>query len=414
MRMDIEVSLGKYAGGLLRVKVKASGGVGRRGYRLAALAGGPGVTAAAWRLTGAGWRLDGENLSVDGSDFALEYDLAVPHKACLGSDKRADLLYPFINEDEVFFGTGSLPVPEGECEVSLRLSGLPAGWSEFSSLTPGGMSAEKLSPFFCYCSAGQSPKEHVWRGADQETTLRLLVQRGKELPMSSADLFDFFDGYMGWLERSLAPYRRAREINYLVLQAPPDFEALAGGRSFATGENVLNGVACYAPPGNDYIRERFGYRSYTHFLYEGLAHELTHFYTSGAFDVPSKTVLYPSKDCPRYASRLIAEALNLYFCTQYVSAHVPEGRGSFDAWMDRCRARLRDTGARQPLLDLLELDAWLQARGSGLLALFREMVLLRMDDRRPYGSAAFLFDTLRSRLDIEPPAALEASVLAQP
>lgn len=412
MRLDITVSLEKYAAGLLGVQLRGSGIAGRRYFKLAALTPGTGITAPRWRLSCG--QPQGEDFSVDGPDFALEYELAVPHKVCLGSDKRADLLYPFMNDGEVFFGTGCLPVTEEDCEVSLRLAGLPPGWSEFSSLAPGGMSAEKLRGFFCYCSGGQAPAEHVFRGAAQETKLRVLAQRGKELPMGAGELFSFFDGYMGWLEGSLAPYRRAPEINYLVLQAPPDFEALAGSRSFATGENVLNGVACYAPPGDGYIRERFGYRSYAHFLYEGLAHELTHFYTSGVCGVPSKTVLYPAPDCPGYASRLIAEALNLYFCTQYVSEHVPEGRGSFDAWIERCRGRLSATGARQPLLDLLELDSWLQGRGSGLLALFREMVLLRLDDRRPYASAAFLFDTLRSRLGVEPPAALEAQILAQP
>ena len=131
------------------------------------------------------------------------------------------------------------------------------------------------------------------------------------------------------------------------------------------------------------------------------------------FDVPAKTVLYPSPGCAAYAVRLLGDALNIYFCTQYVSEHVPEARGSFEKWLARVRVRQEKTGARQPLLDLQALDAHLRAAGSSLLALFREMVLLRLDDRRPYESAGFLFETMRSRLHIEPPEALEKGILSQ-
>ena len=232
--------------------------------------------------------------------------------------------------------------------------------------------------------------------------------------MPEAELFNFFDSYMDRLERDLAPYRRAREINFLVLQPPADFEALAGGRTFATGENVLNGIVCYAPREPDYVEKRFGYASYARFLYEGLAHELLHFYTSMSFDASEKTVLYPAPDCPAYASHLLAEALNLYFCSQYAGELVPEARGSFEAWLERCSARRSRTGAPQPLLDLRELDAHLRACGSSLLALFRELLLVKLEKPGPYSSAAFLFDTMRGRLGVAPPPELESAILSRP
>jgi len=40
-------------------------------------------------------------------------------------------------------------------------------------------------------------------------------------------------------------------------------------------------------------------------------------------------------------------------------------------------------------------------------------VLLRLDDRRPYVSAGFLFETMRSRLHVTPPPELENGIMLQ-
>jgi len=414
MNLDISVDIGGYAQGRVRVRVDVRASEGEHVFALDALAAGPGVAVTGWQVAGGKSSLDGRLARVTGAEFVITYDVEIAHKVCLGSGKDTDLVYPFLNANEVFFGTGLLPVPQEPCTAAFRLAGLPAGWSEFSSLTPGGMHADKLSAFFCYCAPGAAPAEHAWRGREQEVKLRILKQRGASLPAPEQALFDFFDGYMGWLEESLAPYRRAGEINFLVLQAPSDFSVLSGGRSFATGENMLNGIACYAPADAEYLRNYFGFSSYEQYLYEGLAHELMHFYTSAALEAREKTVLYPAPGCPDYAARLLGEALNNYFYSGYVSRQVPAARGSHENWLSRARARAAKTGGRQPFLDLLELDEYLRAKGASLLALFREMVLLRLNDRRPYESAAFLFETMRSRLRLAPPEALEKAVLAEP
>lgn len=414
MHLDIRVDLAKYAQGRLSVRVAVRAGRGEHAFALAALAAGPGVSVLDWQVAGAESRAEGQMVSVTGGDFVIRYDVEILHKVCLGSGKDTDLVYPFINENEVFFGTGLLPVPRETCTAEFRLAGLPPGWSEYSSLTPGGMHSDKLSAFFCYCAPAAAPAEHAWRGRAREVKFRILKQRGILLPVPEQALFDFFDGYMTWLEASLAPYQRAGEINYLVLQAPADFSALTGGRSFATGENVLNGIACYSPNDAGYLKNYFGYSSYEQYLYEGLAHELTHFYTSAAPEAREKSVLYAAPGCPAYAARLLGEALNNYFYSGYVARQAPAARGAFENWLSRAKARAAKTGARQPFLDLLELDEYLRANGASLLRLFREMVLLKVNDRTPYSSAAFLFETMRGKLRLEPPAALEAAILSEP
>ncbi len=413
MRLAISVDLKDYAQGSLAVRAEVRAGAGEHGFTLAALAAGDGVSVSNWVVTGGESRVEGDLVSVTGASFVIRYDVEVRHRVCLGSGKDTDLVYPFLNANEVFFGTGLLPAPREACTAEFRLAGLPAGWAEFSSLAPGGMHGDKLSAFFCYCAPGEAPAEHTWRGRAQEVKSRVLKQHGVSLPVPEQALFDFFDGYMGWLEDSLAPYQRAGEINFLVLQAPADFSALSGGRTFATGENVLNGIACYAPADAEYLRSYFGFSSYAQYLYEGLAHELMHFYTSPVPEAREKSVLYPAPGCPAYAARLLGEALNNYFYSGYVSREVPAARGSFDSWLSRASARREKTGARQPFLDLLELDEYLCANGASLLELFREMVLLKLDDRRPYGSADFLFETMRARLHLDPPEPLEKAVLSQ-
>lgn len=411
MHIDISVDISRYPQGVLGVRADVRADPGEHAFTLGVLTVGNGISVTSWRVAGGESRVEGPLVRVAGASFSLDYDVAVRHGVCLGSDIEADLLYPFLNPHEVFFGTGLLPIPREACTAEFRLTGLPAGWSEFSSLAPGGMHADKLSAFFCYCAPCAAPAEHVWRGRAQEVKFRVLTQRGVRLPVPAGELFGFVDGYMNWLERSLAPYSRAAEINFLMLRAPADFQALAGGRTFASGENVLNGIACYAPDDARYLREFFGFSTYEQYLYEGLAHELMHFYTSPALEAREKTVLYPAPDCPAYAANLLGEALNNYFYSGYVARHVPSASGSFDNWLSRARARREKTGARQPFLDLQELDEYLRANGASLLDLFRELILSRLTDRRPYGSAAILFETMRSKLRLEPPEALEKAIM---
>lgn len=413
MQVHVSVHLQNYRQNLLTITLDAQGQPGSHGFTLSALAAGNGISVVNWQITGGEGRVDGAQFHVSGAAFRLQYDLEIMPHVCLGSDLELDFTYPFLNPDEIFFGTGILPIPHEPCDVTVQLVELPEGWSEFSSLTPGGMHPDKLNEFFCYCAADLVPFTHRYQGQRQEVTFRVQVQRGKELPIPVETLFAFFDAYLNWLEDSLVPYQRAAEINFLVLQAPPNFADLANGRTFATGENVLNGIVCYAPPAPDYLQRVFGYPDYARFLYEGLAHELLHSYTSASRSGRQKSVLYPAPHCPAYAVRLLADALNNYFYSRYVSEHVPEAQDAFEMWTARSRLRQQKTSQRQPLLDLLQLDEYLQENGASLLALFREMLQLKLETRQPYESAGFLFDTLRERLGIQPPRAFEDEILLQ-
>lgn len=413
MQIHITVHLENYVRRLLMVTVDAQAQPGDHIFLLHVLTVGNGVSIVDWQVTGGQSRVDESQVHINGSSFRVQYSVAILHELCLGAAVEVEFTYPFLNTNEIFFGSGILPIPQEPYEVTFQLSGLPDGWSEFSSLTPGGIHPSKLPEFFCYCATDLEPITHLYHGRLQDIELRLLTQRGKSLPMPAQALFAFFDKYMNWLEHSLLPYQRANEINFLILQAPPNFATLANSRTFATGENTLNGIVCYAPSDVEYLQKYLGYTSYAQFLYEGLAHELLHYYTTASLTGRKKSVLYPSPECPPYAIKLLADALNIYFYSQYVSEHIPEARGSFEMWVSRARSRQQKTGKRQPLLDLQLLDEHLQANGSSLLVLFREMVRLKLHNRQPYKSAKFLFDTMHSQLHIPPITAIENEIILQ-
>ena len=413
MQIHIAVHLENYGRRLLAVTLDVQAQPGIHVFTHHALTVGNGISIIDWQITGAESQVDGSKIHIRGSSFRIHYSLEILHAVCLGSSIELEFTYPFLNQNEIFFGSGILPVPQEPCNVTFQLLGLPDGWNEFSNLTPGGMHPNKLSNFFCYCAAELAPITHLFHGKIQDVKFCLTTQLQKSLPMSVQALFAFIDKYMTWLECSLAPYQCANEINILVLQAPPDFATLANRQTFATGENVLNGIVCYAPSDIDYLKTYFGYSSYAQFLYEGLAHELLHYYTTASITGREKSVLYPSPDCPSYAVKLLADALNIYFYSQYVSEHIPEARGSFEMWIARTQSRQQKTGKRQALLDLKVLDEHLQGNGSSLLALFREMVRLKLHDRQPYESAKFLFETMRTQLNISSIKAMEDDISIQ-
>jgi len=267
-------------------------------------------------------RLAGQRLTVAAATpITLCYSVSTPFTDCLGADRQVDLILPFINMNEVFFGTGVIPYPAelpriaDELQVSFRLTELPDGWQAFSSMSTGGAHPAKLDGFFCYGSLGQAPEISTYAGREKHVTLRWLTQHGKafdDLPF----LIDSARRWLDWLEANLAPYSGLEQIDVLLLRAPHDYRAQTGGNAFATGENVLNGIVAYGPDAPMELA-KLGYPTYRAFLVSGLLHEILHFYTTVAWNGQYKSILYPAPDCPRPDSRMIGETLNLYFSEQF-------------------------------------------------------------------------------------------------
>ncbi|HEX3049338.1 MAG TPA: hypothetical protein VHP83_01695 [Aggregatilineaceae bacterium] len=333
----------------------------------------------------------------------VQYDLKTVYRDCVGADKQRNLVYPFMNEREIFIASGALPYPvgwENGARFAVQIDHLPPGFTVYSNWNTGEHVPAKLSNFFVYCAADQQPFTYQYRRGDGTIlTLNLLVQAGKTIPVAAADLFAFVDGYLRYLETNLGIYNRTHAVNILVLQAPDDFEQLANGKSFATGEMMVNGLVCYAPPNSDYLEKTLGYRDYGAYLYDGLAHELTHLYTSTAGE--DKSMMYSSAACPALDARLMGEALAGYVHNTYMQ-RVYYGRAdgmitdAIPRWLGKARGR------RFPILDWFLLDGWLQANFQvTVLDVFREMV--KRSNWAPFDSVDFLFTTLNDVFSIETP-----------
>jgi hypothetical protein len=152
--------------------------------------------------------------------------------------------------------------------------------------------------------------------------------------------------------------------------------------------------------------------SYRDYLFEGLAHEVMHFYTTTAAQGKYKSVLYPAPDCPPAQASLLGEALNLYFAYQFV--------GDYFQTPDLLRRHLvfglerhRKTGRRNGLLDLFWLDQELGGLNTSLLALFRELILWKQQAPGPYRSGEILFETLSRRMNIHATPEMKETVLGQ-
>lgn len=356
-------------------------------FVLEALAVGNGITVADLTLMDAqgqplAYTLADKLITLAAGDFTLCYAVHTHYQACVGADREHELIYPFINAEEVFFGSGVLahpyPLPawETQLQVTFALADLPSGWQVFSTMGEG--HPAKLDGFFIYCTPDQQPVICELPGV----TLRLLGQRHKTFLVSLPELADYCQGVMNWLETRLAPYRGVPAINILLLQAPDDYPALAHQRSFASGENVLNGIITYGSVAPDRMRTWLGYNSYAEFLYHGLTHELLHLYTSTAWQSKYKSVLYPAAHCPPSHARLIGEALNIYFQEQYVLNYL--GRSFVEE-------RLPHYQEHDDVFRLWQFDQALQQQGLSLLHLFRALI---QQAPSPYASAQVIFDTL--------------------
>ena len=165
-----------------------------------------------------------------------------------------------------------------------------------------------------------------------------------------------------------------RVFHCLLLQASDNFEQLAHGRSFATGENVLNGIAIYSPTSPAYLQRLFGHGNYVHFLFEGLTHELMHVYTTKAWQGKFKSRLYPAVECPALHARMIGGDLNVYFCLQGLYLFLEKPEAFLPETVGQALSKYLQTRQRNPLLDLFLFDIALRHNKRTLLQVFGALV----------------------------------------
>lgn len=399
MRIDYRIDLNRAGAGIVDLAADFTGVPRGTGLVLPVLGGKPGIKVLSLKTARPGKReslpaSSGERIAWPGRDFSLKCSLRIGLTCPAGTDKESELLYPFVNRDEIFLGSGALPYPENlrrlapGLKTSLRVTGVTAGFRLFSSVGENGICPCQLDSFFMYFSRKQ-PARHAYNGEAGRTQFSLLVQEGKRIPLTRAGLWRHTDMVMRSLERHFAAYKGFRTIRILVLQPPPDFEKLAGGRTFATGENVAGGVLAYGPRSADYLKRRAGYSSYRFFLLDGLAHELTHFYSTAAWQGRYKSLLFPAAGCPPRHKRLLGEVLTAYFHRAILRSQ--RGPASFAAGEIRPRvAAWKAQPAKREFLDLLLLDLWLREGGSALKEAFRALIRRYGERHEPYPSARAL------------------------
>ena len=421
LRADYRIDLSEAGSGLVRFRVEFSGLPPGSALRLPARLAKTGVKVAGLRaIDGAGKKLRlktcGERLSVPARSFSLEYSLLISFKECAGTDKKIDLLYPFLNGSELFLGSGALAYPEDLRELaphlraSLRAAGLPAGWGLFSNMAEGSVSPAALDSFFLYFSK-RSPRAHVYRGLAGVTEFSLLVQEGKTIPLGAPGVWAWTDTVMGSLEKYLSPYKGFRKLNILLLQCPADFERLSGGRTFAAGENVAGGIAVYTPKSPEYLKRRYGYAGYAYHLRDGLAHELTHFYSTGAWQGRYKSMLFAAESCPPRQRQLIGETLTAYLHNGVIRCRAGEKPSFISGKILPVLDRWAIKSGKRPLLDLFLLDLWLRAGGSSLAGAVRLLLREYGEKHRPYRSALALVRAAEACRSAALPAPIKKALL---
>ncbi len=357
-------------------------------FVLGALAVGNGISVEALQVQDADeWAVRDDCLIIVGSSFRIQYYVTTIYQDCVGSDRDVELTYPFVNEAEIFFGLGTLALPETDFQATIQLHDVP--WPLFTNLLGRVHGPGALDSFFVYSARGLVPESHIYHGQLQDVIFQLAVQPTKSIPLSRHDIWQYIDNFMAWMESNLAPYQQADQINILILQAPDDFATHTNGRAFATGENMLNGIVVYGPQNPDYLRRQFGYEDYAFFLYDGLTHELLHFYTTPVSAGAPKSALFPSEDCPPADVRLLGQFMNLYFHRQYVYQAL---FGDDERFYVHDMARALNQGRKSGLLDLFILDDYLQGQAESLLARVSALIRERQQTRAPYESATVLLE----------------------
>ena len=333
---------------------------------------------------------------IDKQIFTLNYEVDSIFKNPVGYNRSVEFLYPFLNEREIFLGSGSIPYPVNLAEISddidfvIDIINLPENWNILSNIKFGIKNPPILDTFFIYCSIKKSSYLNIYHGKNSNIKFNITIQENREIPISIEDLFLYINKYCRWLEKNLAPLRKIDKIDILILQAPLTFKQLTNNESSATGENMLNAILLYGPNDNNYYKKLFGYKGYDRFIYDAITHELMHSYTTTSWQGKYKSILYPSLKCSYYNARVIGELLNIYFHNKYLYDY-------FNHSDDFITEVIHEGYLKKSLMPLFLLDRYLQKENTSLLELFSKLLFF---NKGAFDSLDILFKTSQKELGI--------------
>lgn len=420
IKLDISVDIGNFLSRTLDVVIRVDSDISLPPFRFELLVFRPNIHLKNLQIMDfQGQVVDyfvvGGEITFASRKFEILYSVVVDYSECVGVDRATEFNFPFINDSEIFFSTGLFPFPEylhsvdREIRLTFHVNGKPANWQVFSSLDIGKLTVTKLDNFFWYAAPELNPSLFILRGRETIIRFHILSQPGKEIPISFEEFSEFLSQYLNWIEKNVAPYRQLADINCLILQAPPNYEQLTQNTSFATGENVINGIIAYGPD-DPAAYQILGSATYRDYLFEGIAHEIMHLYTTTSVQGRHKSVLYPANDCPPAHARLIGESLNLYFVYQFVGEYLQDSMRLKNRLKFHLNQALK-SGRRNGLLDLYLLDQSLKDKGSSLLNLFSALIKWKQAFPGPFSSVEIIFEALRERLGVEVSNEIEDLVL---
>jgi len=351
-----------------------------------------------------------------GKNVQISYGVTVDYSDCVGVDRDTEFNYPFINDFEIYLSTGLFPFPLELHNIEtisfgFDVAGLPDGWQVYSSFISGGASPYKLDNFFWYATTDLDQAPFKIMGIDKSVDFVVAVQKNKTVPITKREFLEFIKGAFSWMEENIGPYKQLDQINILILQAPANYMEITNATTFATGENVMNGILAYGPDDPSGY-QMLGCGSYREYLLQGLFHEIMHTYTTTAIQGKHKSVLYPSKECPPEHAGLMGESLNLYFVYRYLG-DIFGDENYFVTQLESHLARAKRMGRRNGLLDLYLFDKFLVKQGASLLDLFRVLVNIKQSKPGPYASGKILVETAIDHFGIEVPGGVEKKLLGE-
>lgn len=347
-------------------------------------------------------------LRTDGE--VTSYLLITKAETPLGCHIDFDYNFPYINNDELYIGSGNLPVPKDReripvTKVRLSLEKVPAGMTVFTNLLESGTSGEflidKLDDFYLYLS--RNPVIH--EAKFQNVRVKWLAAPQLQSVPSVEKVRKFCADYGEFLSSTYGPYDKTEWMHMLLNPRPKNFQEILKGKGMlGGGYNCVNGIEIWTPEDPEVTGRIFGYPNYEDFIFEGLTHELGHLYTS-AGHARCKSIIYASPDCPEYDRSLIGEKLNGYLHQLYMKKYYVGDLGEFlklpQMWKQMAEARK----VRHNWLDLYLFDLALRKEHQiSLPKLFRAMIQRKLKERTPFSSLDFLYEILEKDLGVRPSA----------
>lgn len=314
----------------------------------------------------------------------------------IGSHRSLSLNMPFSNQNEFFMGDSCILRPFDAkfnelINDSIELEIInETNLSLFTSIKPGAVDREQLILFFCYlCHA----RENVYSGKNKNLSIQIVQSESASKIISAKELFLDVNSYLNYYVDELGNHKQKELIIFQNIP-DPNFQKLNNGKTFATGENVRNGILIYLPNDGDYLQWLAGHRDYLRELRTGLIHEIGHFYSSKGGD-PNKTILTHDKVCPERDYWIIGENLNGYF-TSFIakSFGVVSSPQDFKTLAMQNAKNYKKRKGYAGCLYFCFVDKILKDEGTSLWVVYKEMIRSQRENPTLYKSIEYFYDCL--------------------